>query len=144
MAHVRKQLRDVVITALKTDVAAFANRVDNVRGYNRNVDRLPTAEVSTPNEQSTGASMDGLITRNIELSVVLMVNGSGDVEDQCDALAVQVEKSVFGSALPLCKELTPESTGFEFVGEGETRVARMEISWSAIVQTFESDPETAV
>lgn len=144
MAHVRKQLRDAVIEALKADVPAFAGRVDGVRGYNSNVDRLPTAEVSTPNEQSAGVSMDGLVTRNIELSVVLKVNGNGEVENQCDALAVQVEKSVFNSALPLCKELTPESTGFEFVGEGETRVARMEISWSAIVQTFESDPETSV
>lgn len=144
MAHVRKQLRDLVIAGLKTDVAALSNRVDNVRGFARNTDKLPCAEVSTPNEQSAGSSMDGLVTRNIELSVVIRVNGSGDVEDQCDALAVNIEKSVFRTALPMCKELTPESMGFEYEGEGETRVARMELSWSAIVLTFESDPETAV
>jgi hypothetical protein len=144
MAHVRKQLRDLVIAGLKTDVAAFANRVDNVRGYSRNTDKLPCAEVSTPNEQSSGVTIDGMITRNIELSVVIRVNGSGDVEDQCDALAVNIEKSVFRTALPMCKELTPESMGFEYEGEGETRVARMELSWSAIVLTFEADPETAV
>jgi hypothetical protein len=144
MAHVRKQLRDLVIAGLKIDVPAFGNRVDNVRGYSRNTDKLPAAEVSTPNEQSAGVTMDGLITRNIELSVVIRVNGSANIEDQCDALAVNVEKSVFRTALPMCKELTPESMGFEYEGEGETRVARMELSFSAIVQTFESDPETAV
>lgn len=144
MAHVRKQLRDLVIAGLKTDVPAFGGRVDPVRGFARNTNKLPCAEISTPNEQATGTSMDGLVTRNIELSVVLRVNGAGDVEDQCDALAVQVEKSVFRTALPMCKELTPESMGLEYEGEGETRIARMEISWSAIVQTFESDPEAAV
>ena len=146
MSHVRKQLRDAAIAAMKAGVPALANRVDKVRGYSRNLDRLPSAEVSTPGEQTSGVTSDGVLDRNIELLITVFVSGSDDVEDQCDALAVGIEKSLYGSSdvMGMVKELAPESMSFEMQGEAEKRVARMQMSWAAVVQTFENDPETAI
>ena len=146
MSHVRKQLRDAVIAALKSGVPALSSRVDKVRGYSRNSDRLPSAQVSTPGEQTSGVTSDGVLDRNIELLITLYVSGPDDVEGQCDALSVNVEKSIYGDStiMGMVKELAPESMSFEMQGEAEQRVARMEISWAAIVQTFENDPETAI
>ncbi|MGR3495216.1 hypothetical protein [Citreimonas sp.] len=145
MSHVRKQLRDAVIAALNSGVAALNNRAEGVRGFMRNLDRLPAAEISTPGEQTEGETMDGLLARNIELVVTLYVAGDS-VEDQCDALAVQAEKAIYGDAtvMGMVSELTPESMSFEMQGEGEKRIARMEMSWAAVVRTFENDPETAI
>lgn len=146
MAHVRKKLRDAVISALKSDVPAFQSRVDKVRGYMRNVSRLPAAEVSTPGEQAEGRTMQGLVSRNIELLVTIYVAGTDTVEDDCDALAVGVEKAVFGSAtvMGMVQEIAPESTAFEMIGEGQDRLARMQMSWGVEIWTQEDDPETAV
>lgn len=146
MAHVRKLLRDAVIAAIKSDVPAFQSRVDPVRGYMRNNDQLPAAEVSTPGEQAEGRTMQGLVSRNIELVVTIYVAGTDTVEDDCDDLAVGVEKSIFGDAtvMGMIQEITPESTAFEMVGEGQERQARMQISWGVEIWTQEDDPETAV
>lgn len=145
MSHVRKQLRDAVIAAIKADVPALSSRVDKVRGFLRNTGQLPVAEVSTPGEQVAGLTMDGVLERNVEMVVSLYVAGSDDVEDQCDALAVGVEKAVYGeSVMALVKSLVPESMSFEMQGEGEQRIARMDISWAAIMHTLEDDPETAI
>lgn len=124
---------------------ALSGRCEGVRGFNRNLDRLPAAEVSTPGEQVEGETMDGLLGRNIELVVVLFVAGDL-VEDQCDALSVQAEKAIYasGTVMDMVQELVPESMSFEVQGDGEKRVARMELSWAALVQTFENDPETAI
>lgn len=145
MSHVRKQIRDAAIAAIKAGVSAFGDRVDKVRGFPRNMDRLPAAEVSTPGEDVSGDTMDGVLTRDIELTVTIFATGDV-VEDQCDALAVGVEKALYGDAtvMGLVKEITPESMAFEITAEGERRTGRMVLSWSAQVQTFETDPETAI
>jgi hypothetical protein len=146
MPHVRKLLRDAVIAAVNSGVPALAGRVEKVRGYARNGVALPICEVSTPNEQAAGATMDGLVERQVELTAVVQVAGSDGVEDQCDALAVGIEKAILGAGAvqALVKEITLEATSFEMVGEAEQRVARMEMSWGAVIHTFEADPETAI
>lgn len=146
MAHVRKQLRDAAIVAINVGVPALAGRVEKVRGYARNAASLPRCEISTPSEQAAGVSMDGVVERQIELTAVLHVAGSDDVEDICDGLAVGVETAMLGSStvLALIKEITLEATSFEMVGEAEQRVARMEMSWGVVVHTSEADPETAI
>lgn len=146
MAHVRKQLRDAAIVAINVGVPALAGRVEKVRGYARNAARLPSCEISTPSEQAAGVSMDGVVERQIELTAVLHVAGSEDVEDICDGLAVSIETAMLGSStvLSLVKEITLEATSFEMVGEAEQRVARMEMSWGVVVHTSEADPETAI
>lgn len=145
MSHVRKQLRDAVIAAIKAGAPAFNNRVDKARGFMRNTDLLPCAEVSTPGEQAQGVTTDNMIARNIELVVTISAAASDTVEDQCDALAVAVEKAVLSpSVLDLAQEITPESMGFEISTEGEQRIGRMQLSWAVIIHTFENDPETAI
>jgi hypothetical protein len=146
MSHVRTQLRDAAIAAIKAGVPGFSNRVEKARGFGRNVDRLPVAEISTPSEQVTGDAI-GLLTRDIELSVTVHVAAGGPgVEDDADALAVGIEKALYGSSafMGIVKELTPESMSFEVQGEGQKRVGQMQISWSCVVQTEETDPETAI
>lgn len=145
MSHVRKQLRDAAIAAIKSAVPAFDGRVEKARGFGRNVDQLPCAEISTPGEQSQGATMDGMLIRDIELVVTIRVSGSDNAEDQCDALAVQIEKAILSQPVfDLAQEITPESMAFEISTEGETRIGRMQLSWSVVIHTFENDPETAI
>lgn len=141
--HVRKRLRDAVIVAINTVPNLKA---EPVRGFGSNKSRLPIAEVSTPSEQAEGVTMDGMIARNIELLVVLTVAASKTPEDDADALSVAVEKAIYNSSavMGLIQELTPESMAFEIAADGETRVGRMQLSWSAIVHTIENDPETAL
>lgn len=146
MAHVRKQLRDAAISAIAADVPALAGRVEKARGYDVNRDSLPRCEISTPGEEVAGATMDGLVERQVELTATIRVAGSSDVEDQCDALATGIETAILeaDAIQSLVKEITLEATRFEMVGEGESRVARMEMSWGAVIHTFEADPETAI
>jgi hypothetical protein len=145
MSHVRTDLRNAAIAAIKAAAPEFANRVDKARGYLRDTNALPSAEVSTPSEQAQGVTMNGLLTRNIELLVSIYARGTDDVEDVCDALAVKVEKAMFGAGiLAIVQEITPESMAFEISTEGETRIGRMQLSWSAVVATQETDPETAI
>lgn len=145
MSHVRKQVREAAKSAIIAGVAAVSGRVTGVRGYGRNASGLPAIEVSTPGEQNTGETMDGRLSRNIELVVRIIVAGE-EPEDQCDAIAVGIEGALYGSAtlMGLVKELTPESMSFEMLGEAEDRVGQMELSWGALVHTFEADPETAI
>lgn len=145
MSHVRKQLRDAVIAAIKASAPAFGGRVDKARGFMRNTDQMPFAEVSTPGEQAEGVTTDDMIARNIELVVTIGVSGADDAEDKCDALAVDVEKAVLSpTVFDLAQEITPESMSFEISTEGETRIGRMQLSWAVIIHTFENDPETAI
>jgi hypothetical protein len=146
MSHVRTQLRDAAIAAIVAGVPGFDGRVEKARGFGRNMDRLPVAEISTPGEQATGDAV-GLLTRDIELSVTVHVAAGGPgVEDDANALAVEIEKALYGSSdfMAIVKELTPESMSFEVQGEGSRRVGEMQMSWSCIVQTEEADPETAI
>lgn len=146
MSHVRTQLRNATIAALKAGVPAFGSRVEKVRGYRRTAGMLPSAEVSTPAEEVVGDSMDGLLMREVELMIAIRVTGSDEVEDACDALAAAVETALFDDTdvMALVVDLTPASMDFEMEGDAETRVARMDLRWAAVVRTMQDDPETAL
>lgn len=145
MTHVRQQLREAAIAAITAAVPEFGGRVDKARGYLRDAATLPCAEVTAPGEQIRGTTTDGLLERNIELLVKVYASGGAGVEDDCDALAVKIEKAMFGPTIfALVQEITPESMAFEISTEGEARTGRLQMSWAAVVVTQETDPETAI
>lgn len=150
MAHVRTQLRDAVIAALQTAGVA-GGRVTKPRGYDYNDVGLPAVAVSTSGEEAgretMGGSMGGgVISRNIELAVLLVASGGIDMVDVLDTLAVQVEVAIASDATvgSIAHERFPTGMEIDFGEAGETRRAMMRLTFSCLVLTEEGAPETAL
>lgn len=146
MAHVRTQLRNAVIAALKAGVPEVNNRCDRARGFDRNRAKLPAIEVSTPSETVEGVTQgDAVLVRNVELAVSIYASERADTEDYLDGLAAKCEIAMHGDAAiqALIHDAAPENMSFEVV-PGESRIGRMELTWAVIILTEDGDPETAI
>lgn len=151
MAHVRQQLRDAVIAALKAaDVAG--DRVTRPRGYDYNDAILPAVEVDTPDEESGRETMagsmggGGTISRNVTLEVLVTAAGGADLVDTMDDLAVAIETAIAGDSgvQAIAHERIPTGMSRDLGETGEKRRGQMILTFACLVLTDEGAPETAL
>lgn len=141
MKHVRKQLRDAARHELTEALIGKKCAVVRARGYARIPERMPLIEISTPSEDVEGVTQDELMQRIVTLQLTIMVAAEGPAEDEADGWAVYAEKAMSRLAdNALVKDMTSLGMSFEVAGEGDSRVGRMILTYSAEIHTAENDP----
>jgi hypothetical protein len=145
--HIRKQLRDAVVTELKK-ITAFGSRVYPYR--TRKSLTLPDVVVFTPDETilpeySTWGSSGVLIeTREVNLIVAIRAKVADDIDDILDSYCVSVEKGMMTdeSFSNLLIDLRLEKTEITLSGEAEQSVGMALLTYKAQYRAARNNPET--
>lgn len=142
MAHARKQLRDAFAAAV-TGLTTTAGRVHSDRPWELATDKLPALFVHSPASQAERAAMGGPLARLYSVTVSVIASASSGVYDVLDQSALEIENAVRGDAAlaALCRSLQFESDEPSLEPSGDAKVARLDITFSALVVTG-ADPET--
>jgi len=148
MTHVRKQIRDLAVTAITglttTGTSVFADRAHAIPQ-----DKLPALRIFYTGESVElvlGAmGTDPTLHRRAVLSVIGYADGSG-LDDTLDLIGVEVEIAIdgegdFGGRTVGTATYTGASFGLE---EGDSRTGFISMRWDIQYRTTESDPETAI
>lgn len=144
MSHVRTRIREAVHTALDGAVTGIdAGRAYLGRHYPINIDAGAALAVHAAASSAARGDL-GDLDRGIEIAVVLMIAGGADFEDRLDAMAAEVEQRLQADAAlqALCHDWWLTGDEMELEREGEARVARLSMNFSALVITPRGNPET--
>lgn len=143
MTHPRTQLRDAVRTALIAGVPAVSGRVNGLRQHGRNAPLLPALEVSTPRETVERLTDDGVLARDLTLTVSVYVSVAGaDPETAADEIAEAVEAAVLQVVQTGVFAYAVQSidTDFEAADGAEARTALMVLTFGLSVHADEAEP----
>lgn len=146
MAHVRKQIRDAVITAL-TGLSTTGSNVFRSRIYPLESNKLPGLCVFSKSEATTfdTLTISRSINRVLEIGVEAYVKATSDYDNTLDTIAVEVEEAIASDVTlgSLAKDTQVTSFEADFSGEGEQPVAIGRFTVEVIYRTLENDVETA-
>ena len=146
MAHVRQQIRDAVATRLTSQVGLVSSRVFTTRVHPLNEALLPAISVYTGSESSERYQA-GVTDMNRELSleVDVYVRETSSFDDDCDAIAVQVEEAMAGDFTigGLAKSSVLTSTEIQFDGEADQILGVAKLTYQVRYVTALNDVETA-
>lgn len=146
MAHVRKQIRDAIITAL-TGLTTTGSNVFRSRIYPLESNKLPGLCVFSKSEATTfdTLTISRSINRVLEIGVEAYVKATSDYDNTLDTIAVEVEEAIASDVTlgSLAKDTQVTSFEADFSGEGEQPVAIGRFTVEVIYRTLENDVETA-
>lgn len=146
MAHVRKQIRDRIAALLTSDVALVGGRVYKSRVYALTQSKLPAITVYIGSEDSSLVTVGSkTLMRTVSVSVDIYENATTSLDDNLDALAVQVEESIAADFQlnGLAKDAVLVSTEIDFSGESEQPVGVARLTFNVRYVTSVEDVETA-
>ena len=146
MAHVRKQIRDAVITTL-TGLTTTGSNVFRSRIYPLESNKIPGLCVFSKTEDVTFDTLTRprSINRVLEIGVEAYVKATSDYDNTLDTIAVEVEEAIASDVTlgSLAKDTQVTSFEADFSGEGEQPVAIGRFTVEVIQRTLENDVETA-
>ena len=149
MAHVRKSIRDNIVTAV-TGLTTTAARVYRSRIYPlETATNLPGLCVYTLREaceaDTVGGSAHGL-AREVDIVIEAYVRGTANYDNTLDTICVEVEEAVAADLTRggNAKDTLLESTEFELSGEGDQPVAMARLTYRCLYRTAANDVETAI
>lgn len=140
MPHVRTQIRDAVKAALK-DKTAAQDRVWGRPAQPLEQGKTPAILVQTRNEQAKRLDADDDRDRSVRLSIgVKRYRDSGEIEDQLDDMAVDIEKVIDAGISPA---FDFEYTGcqYDFPSEGDEEYGFIVLEYEVTVITAAGAPE---
>ena len=143
MAHIRKQIRDAVLTALIHNTSA-KGRVFSSRGRRLDQDELPAIVILTPDDSVAAGDKDKRKRHDLDLWVVLAGKATDDtVQDSLDALAVEVE-TLISPDIPGITTHYEElaRSRFEMSPEGAEDFAFLTLEFEIQYHAIAGDPET--
>jgi hypothetical protein len=146
MAHVRKQIRDRIAALLDSGVALVEGRVYNSRVYALTQSKLPAITVYIGSEDSSLVTVGSkTLMRTVSVSVDIYENATASLDDNLDALAVQVEESIAADFQlnGLAKDAVLVSTEIDFSGESEQPVGVARLTFNVRYVTSVENVETA-
>lgn len=145
MSHLRKQIRDAVVTAL-TGLTTTGARVYKSRVYPLESGKLPGLCIYTKSEEISTTTINRPRTqiRTLEVIVEAYVMVNTNFDDTIDTISVQVEEALYTNALlgGLAKELNILSFDADYSGEGEKVVGVGRWTVNVIYTDKENDVET--
>ena len=149
MAHVRKSIRDNIVTAV-TSLSTTGARVYRSRIYPlETATNLPGLCVYTLREASevdtVGGSAHGM-AREVDIVIEAYVRGTANYDNTLDTICVEVEEAVAADLTRggNAKDTLLESTEFELSGEGDQPVAMARLTFRCLYRTAANDVETAI
>ena len=149
MAHVRKSIRDNIVTVV-TSLSTTGARVYRSRIYPlETANNLPGLCVYMLREASEADTMGGSahgLAREVDIVVEAYVRATSNYDNTLDTICVEVEEAV---AIDLtrggnAKDTLLESTEFELSGEGDQPVAMARLTYRCLYRTAANDVETAI
>ena len=147
MAHVRKSIRDNVVSTL-TGLSITGSNVYASRIYPLAVDKLPGIAVYTKQEESDTITLSGnrTIDRNCTIAVEVYVYGNANYDDQLDAIAVEIEEALSADVTRggYAKNTVISSFTADYSGDGEYPVGTAVLDVNVRYITVEGDSETGV
>lgn len=148
MAHVRKQIREAIVTRL-TGLNTTASRVYESRVYPMGSAKLPGLIVYTKSEASEpdtlGQSSRGMM-RQLTAVIEGYMKGTANVDDTADQIALEVEESIATDPTfsGLSKDAFLSTTDVLFNADGEQVAAVVRLTFSIVYRTTAGDVETAI
>jgi len=147
MAHVRKQIRDAIVTAT-TGLSITGSNVFRSRIYPIEQTKLPGLCIFTKSEavEFDTLTMSRSVNRVLDVTIEAYVSATTNYDNTLDQIAVEVEEAL--AADPTLGSLAKDTqvTAFEadFSGDGEQPVAIGRFTVTVQYRTSETDVETAV
>ena len=147
MAHVRKQIRDNVITTV-TGLTTTSTRVYRSRVYPIASGKLPGLCVYTQSETVESGTLARQRTKLRTLDVVIegYALANSNLDDTLDQISLEVEEAMVADVTRGGKAKDTELTSVEIeqVGEGETQAGIVRMTFAVMYATVENDAETPV
>ena len=147
MSHARTQIRQAVIALLKGNTGA-GNNVFEARIYPIDDPKLPALLVYTKLETLGEQSMSRPRTqqRELRLSIEVYVKARGKVDEDTDALALEIEQLIAADVTlgGLVKDMVLDTTETQFSDDGERPVAVAVMNYAILYTVKEHQPQTLV
>lgn len=147
MSHARTQIRQAVIALLKDNTSA-GNNVFEARIYPIDDPKLPALLVYTKLETLGEQSMSRPRTqqRELRLSIEIYVKARGKVDEDTDALALEIEQLIAADVTlgGLVKDMVLDTTETQFSDDGERPVAVAVMNYAILYTVKEHQPQTLV
>ena len=145
--HVRKQIRDAVVTTVTglttTTTNVFASRVYRVEDS-----KLPALLVYTNEEESEVLSMSRpqKIHRTVAVVVEGIAKATTALDDTLDTIAKEIETAIAADPTVggLAKETVLTDIGVELTGDAQQPTGSIRLSFAVRYVTLETDPTTAL
>ena len=146
MAHVRQQIRDRIVSVLKSNALLVRRRVFSSRVYALTEKDLPAITVYTGSEASALQTI-GVKTsaRIVSVDVDIYVRATNNFDNDVDAIAVQIEEAIANdfNVNGLAKSAVLTATDINFSGEAEQPVGSAKLTFDVRYDTAIDDVETA-
>lgn len=146
MAHVRKQIRDAIVTTL-TGLTTTGTRVYRNRVFPLEGGKLPALCIFTKSEtiEYDTMTISRSVMRRLEIMVEAYVKATANYDNTLDTIAVQVEEALASDVTlgGLSKDLTVTAFEADFDGGGEQTAAIGRFTIEVLYRTVENDVETA-
>jgi len=146
MSHVRQQIRDRIATILTSGVTLVSSRVYKTRVYPLSQAKLPAVTVYVGAESSILMTMGvKTLMRDLEVSIDVYENANASLDDNLDAIAVQIEETIGADFTlnGLAKQSVLTSTSIDFSGETEQPVGIARLTFTIRYITSVDDVESA-
>ena len=146
MAHVRKQIRDAIVTAT-TGLTTTGSNVFRSRIYPLEQTKLPGLCIFTRSEavEFDTLTMPRSISRTLDVMIEAYVSATANYDNTLDQIAVEVEEALAANVTlgNLAKDTQVTAFEADFAGDGEQPVAIGRFTVTVQYRTAESDVETA-
>jgi hypothetical protein len=147
MSHARTIIRQAVIALLKGNTGA-GNNVFEARVYPIDDPKLPALLVYTKLETLGEQSMSRPRTqqRELRLSIEVYVKARGKVDEDTDALALEIEQLIAADVTlgGMVKDMVLDTTETQFSDDGERPVAVAVMNYAILYTVKEHQPQTLV
>jgi hypothetical protein len=149
MSHIRTQIRQDVVAALRGNTSAgdkvFANRTSDINEKRmRRALIVYTAREQVDRVTHSTNNRKSRQQRNMELVVSCLLFKANDFDDEADRLAAQVEEVILSTSFPNVQDIALRLYQTEFTGEGNTNMGEAELRFVLIYFTEEGAPQTAL
>lgn len=146
MSHVRKSIRDNIVTTL-TGLTTTGSNVYRSRVYPLAANKLPGLTVYTKSEEIDYATnvRPRTLLRQLNVIIEAYVQALSDYDSQIDAIAVEIEEALYTDLTRggFAKDTKVTAFEAEYSGDGDIPVASATFTVQVLYSTQESDAETA-
>ena len=147
MSHVRKQLRDAIVT-LVTGLSTTGSRVFTGRVYPMQEAELPCLWVNTIPEDGVpqDLSVSGILQRTVTVEIVGIARGTSGLVDTMDTICEEVETALGAGVILGGTTVALDYTGtdHQLSGEADQPIGRASIRYVCNLYTTSSAPGTLV
>lgn len=147
MPHVRKQLRDAIVTAV-TGLASTGSRVRTDSAYAEDVSNGASLTIVFLDENASVSTVhpSAIIEREMFVAIDGRAKNNPTIADTLDVIAEQVETALGGQVMvgSIAVPLEYQGTSISFSGESDQVIGLISLRYRAVLFTAANAPGTLV